>query len=328
MTPCAFFVDALSRRSSLTPLLPHDLGSGTVFSLILTLSLLLDQLGEPPSRVHPVVWMGRYLTWVKGRNRAEGWAAFAQGAAYLIFGSFLFTGAAWLSVLLAEPLPLWLHILLFALLLKPTFSLHALLRAGEAVKRSLPDLPSARRLLAYHLVSRDTAALSEREVAGATVESLAENLTDSVVAPLFYFALFGLPGAVCYRFVNTADAVLGYRTPELIYFGRAAARLDDALNLIPARLAAVLLYAVLGIMRRDPAQGLRAALGATLPSPNAGWTMAMVAGGLGVTLDKRGVYVLNEGGGAPTGREVALTQRLLLGATVLGALSSIGLAHV
>ena len=305
------------------------LSADTLLSLILVLSLLVDGFGEPPNRVHPVAWMGRYLVWVKGRNHAQGWRAFGRGAAHLSLGILLFTSAAWLSVQAVKTAPLWLQPPLFALLLKPTFSLWALLRAGEEVKGALREnVSEARRLLAYHLVSRDTASLSEPEVAGAAVESLAENLTDSVVAPLFYFALFGLPGAVCYRFVNTADAVLGYRTPELEYYGKAAARLDDALNLIPARLAAVLLFLVLGVARRDPARGLRAALAASLPSPNAGWTMAMVAGSLGLELTKRGVYTLNEGGDAPTPRDISRTQRLLVSATGLGLLSLVGLAHV
>ena len=258
--------------------------------LVLGLSLLLDGLGELPNRLHPVAWLGRYLEWAKRRNDKDGWSAFWQGAVYLSLGAVFTAGAAWFAAALVDLLPRWLELPLLALLLKPLFSFRALLGAGEAVKRALvqDDIGEARRLLAWHLVSRDTRALPRSEIAGATVESLAENLSDSVVAPLFYFVLFGLPGAAFYRFVNTADAVLGYRTADLEYFGRPAARLDDALNLIPARLAAVLLFAVLGLSHHHPLRGLSAALSATLPSPNAGWTMALVAGGLGVKLDKRG----------------------------------------
>ena len=162
---------------------------------------------------------------------------------------------------------------------------------------------------------------------GQAVESLAENLSDSVVAPLFYFALLGLPGAALYRFVNTADAVLGYRTQELEYFGKPAARLDDALNLIPARFTAALLYIVLALSNKCPHKGLNAALDAELPSPNAGWTMGMVAGGLDLQLAKRGVYMLNAGGEAPGVQDIVETQRLLVGAALLGTLALIGLAY-
>ena len=295
------------------------------------MSLFWDALlGEPPSRLHPVVWMGHYLGWVKKRNREGAWRAFWRGAAYLTFGMVVVIGVAWLTVSALNLFPFWFSVLATALLLKPMFSLRALLRAGEEVKRALlqKDLSEARQLLSWHLVSRDTTALAEYEVAGAAVESLAENLTDSVVAPLFYFALFGLPGAALYRFVNTADAVLGYRTPDLEYFGKSAARLDDALNLIPARLSAVLLYIVLGLGRHRPARGLSAALSATLPSPNAGWTMALVAGGLGVKLNKRGVYTLNSGGELPGADDITRTQRLLVGAAALGVVSYLGLAYV
>ena len=289
--------------------------------------MLLDGLGELPNRLHPVAWLGRYLEWAKRRKRSGPWRDFLWGSVYLLLGAGLTGGAAWFAAALVDLLPRWLELPLLALLLKPLFSFRALLGAGEAVKRALvqDDVDEARRLLAWHLVSRDTRALSRSEIAGATVESLAENFTDSVVAPLFYFVLFGLPGAAFYRFVNTADAVLGYRTADLEYFGKPAARLDDAFNLIPARLASVLLFAVLGLSHHHPLRGLSAALSATLPSPNAGWTMALVAGGLGVKLDKRGVYVLNEAGTSPSPHAIAQTQRLLSGALGLGFLSLIGL---
>ena len=334
----------------------------------LLLALLCDALlGEPPSRLHPVVGMGRYLTWMKRRNSSRkgtvsplnkgglrgallllwylgvshrskspqppllrgAFIAFWQGTAYLVLGCLLVVGLAWLFVYLLSFLPIWLKIPLLALLLKPLFSFRALLKAGDEVKQSLQrgDLPEARRFLSWHLVSRDTHELTESEVAGAAVESLAENLTDSVIAPLFYFALLGLPGAALYRFVNTADAVLGYRTEELESFGKAAARLDDLLNFIPARFAAALLYFALGLSRHRPVRGLTTALTANLPSPNAGWTMGMVAGGLDVQLDKRGVYVLNAGGTPPKVEDISKTQRLLIGATALGTLSFIGLAY-
>lgn len=304
--------------------------STTLSVTVLLMSLVYDALlGEPPNRLHPVVGMGRYLGWMKRRNSLKGWAAFWQGAAYFALGCSGIAGTGWLLVYLLGFLPIWLTVFLLALLLKPLFSFRALLRAGEEVKQALKreDLSGARRLLSWHLVSRDTSELSESEVVGAAVESLAENLSDSVVAPLFYFALLGLPGVAFYRFVNTADAVLGYRTPALEYFGKSAARLDDVLNFVPARLTAALLYIVLGLSRRPPAKALNTALTANLPSPNAGWTMGMVAGGLNVQLSKRGVYLLNAGGRPPEVDDISKTQRLLVGATALGALSFIGCAY-
>jgi len=169
-------------------------------------------------------------------------------------------------------------------------------------------------------VSRDTAALSEREIAGAATASLAENLTDSIVAPLLYAALFGLPGAAVYRFINTADAVLGYRTPELENFGYAAARADDLLNLVPARLAALLLLAAAalsGAHVRSASRGCWRDRRRT-PSPNGGWTMALMAHALGVRLEKRGVYSLNPEGRSPVAADVAAAGRLVRLTTALG----------
>ena len=207
-------------------------------------SVLLDiRFGEPPTRVHPVVWMGRYLGLKEGVLSVSSLPLprLALGAVFVLVGAGSCGILAWGVTRALSPLPWPVELALTAALLKPLFSVSDLLDAGRVVQQALEqhDLPEARRLLAWHLVSRDTADLSEHEVAGAAVSSLAENLTDSVVAPLFYFALFGLPGAAVYRFVNTADAVLGYRTAELEYFGKFAAHADDVLNYVPARLAAL-----------------------------------------------------------------------------------------
>lgn len=288
-------------------------------------SVLLDiRFGEPPTRVHPVVWMGRYLGL---KNRVLGVSSrplprLALGAAFVFVGAGGCGTIAWSLTRVLSPLPWPLELITTAALLKPLFSVSALLDAGKVVQEALepPDLPGARRLLAWHLVSRDTADLSEHEVAGAAVSSLAENLTDSVVAPLFYFALFGLPGAAVYRLINTADAVLGYRTAELEYFGKFAARADDALNYVPARLAALLLGLALKFSGKDALsawRGMRRDQHLT-SSPNGGVTMALAAAGLGVRLEKRGVYVLNAPGRAPTASDIGETRKLLRRTVALG----------
>src|SRR4029077_2094874 len=157
--------------------------------------------------------------------------------------------------------------------------------AAHQVSRALArgDLAAARRGLAS-LCSRDPGALDGPARAAATIESLAENASDSVVAPLFYFALFGIPGAVFYRAVNTLDAMIGYHG-RYEYLGKAAARFDDLLNLIPARLTAGLLLAAAAVARANVWDGLRVLRrdhGAPA-SPNAGWPMAAMAGLLGVS---------------------------------------------
>jgi adenosylcobinamide-phosphate synthase len=145
------------------------------------------------------------------------------------------------------------------------------------------------------LCSRDASALDEPSIVAATIESLAENASDSFVAPLFYYMLLGLPGVVFYRAVNTLDAMIGYHG-RYEYLGKVAARVDDLLNLIPARLTAALLLAAGALTGKDPLRGLQMLRrdGRNTASPNAGRPMAAMAGLLGVQLEKRGDYSLGD----------------------------------
>ncbi|MFC3861637.1 adenosylcobinamide-phosphate synthase CbiB [Deinococcus antarcticus] len=267
----------------------------------LLLALALDALGEPPARVHPVVWMGHYLKWAR-----KGWKAetptsqLLEGAAGWALGAGVAAGAGHA----ASRAPWYVQ----GVLLKPLLARRALFAAVGEVGAALEkdDLPEARRLLAWHLVSRDTSELSAAEVAGAAIESLAENLSDSVVAPLLAYRVGGLPLAAAYRLTNTADAMWGYRVGELEYAGKTAARVDDLLNLAPARLTAACALIAAGgrgwrVWARDRHR---------TASPNAGHPMSAFAGALGVQLDKRGVYVLNAGGREPGAADLRRAARL------------------
>jgi adenosylcobinamide-phosphate synthase len=163
---------------------------------------------------------------------------------------------------------------------------------GEAVAGGRID---AARAGLRALCSRDPSALDERALVAASIESVAENASDSFVAPLFWFAILGLPGAVFYRATNTLDAMIGYRG-KYEWLGKASARLDDALNFLPARLTAWLLLAAAWLQRRDARRGARvlARDGARTESPNAGRPMAAMAGILGLELAKAGHYRLGD----------------------------------
>jgi len=249
---------------------------------------LLDTVfREPPARLHPVVGIGRLLAGLERFWRDDvraGALAWSVGAAAVLALSSM----AWWGV---TALDVPGRALLTGLLLWPAFSLRMLTGEVTAVEAALGrDLDEARRRLA-RLVSRDTRDLDAAGVRMAALQTLAENLSDSLLAPLFYFVLFGLPGAWLYRYANTADAVWGYRTPRYRRWGRPAARADDALNWIPARLTALLLGpGKLAALRREAGR---------TPSPNAGWPMGALALALGVRLEKRGAYVLNPSGRAP-----------------------------
>jgi adenosylcobinamide-phosphate synthase len=204
-------------------------------------------------------------------------------------------------------------------------SLRGLIAAARAVAAPLAagDLAAARAAVGLHLVSRPTAALAPDEVASAAVESVAENLTDAFVAPVCFYLVFGLAGAAAYRAVNTADAMIGYRDGTLEWFGKVAARLDDALNFVPARIAALGLVGA-AVLAREDARGACRVLrrdGGRTASPNAGRTMAAMAGGLGLTLAKRGAYRLGDGR-PPAASDIARAVRVFAwaAALTLGAL--------
>jgi adenosylcobinamide-phosphate synthase len=207
------------------------------------------------------------------------------------------------------------------MLLKPTFAVRALRDAAFAVRDALRagDVDRARRALGS-LCSRDARALDERALVAATVESIAENTSDSVVAPLFFFAFFGVPGAVFYRAANTLDAMVGYHG-QLEWAGKASARLDDLLNLVPARVTALLLIAAGALLGEGAREGFAVLRrdGARTESPNAGRPMAAMAGLLGVRLEKEGHYALGDEGGA-------LEPELITRAAAIASLASIGAA--
>jgi len=252
--------------------------------------------GEPPNAVHPVAWMGvaiaRGRAWALAGRRGT---QLARGAAVALLVPSLSAAVAYAVVRAVQPSPV-VAVVVMAITLKPLFAVRALRDAAFRVRDALEagDLEAARRALGS-LCSRDAGSLDERALVAATIESVAENTSDSVVAPLLYFALFGLPGAAFYRAANTVDAMMGYRG-KLEWAGKAGARLDDALNLLPARVTALLLVAAgalsgasarrgLAIWRRDAAR---------TESPNAGRPMAAMAGLLGVRLAKAGCYELGD----------------------------------
>lgn len=248
------------------------------------LAVLLDTALGEPRRGHPLVVFGGWATALERRwNRRPGRSAGAGFKATL-----LLVGGPVLVAVFCQwwlpPLLLWpLQVLVLWLAMAPR-SLH---EHALAVARPLAagDLPAARAAVGQ-LVSRDTNALEETGVATAATESVLENGADAVFASLFWFLLAGLPGVVAHRAANTLDAMWGYRTERYEYFGKTAARLDDLLNWVPARLTA-LSYALCGRTRLALSCWRRQA--GQWSSPNAGPVMAAGAGALGVSL----------GGGAP-----------------------------
>jgi len=261
----------------------------------------LDWLfGEPPACVHPVVWMGKALgamgaPWPSRSPSSQ----FLRGAVAWIVGGGAVLAIAALVVPMLRSLPqhppwtLVAQVLILGVLLKPLLAWRMLREEVAGVECALAAGVEEGRKQLSRLVSRDTRRLSVGEVRQSALESLAENLNDSLVAPLFWFSLGGLPAAALYRFANTADAMWGYRD-RWEWAGKWSARADDLLSYLPARLTALLL----ALAARHSLSGLKEVARAT-PSPNSGWPMGMLALALGVRLSKPGVYALNAEGSEP-----------------------------
>ena len=248
-------------------------------------------VGDPRSRMHPVVLVGNLISslekllyheadtdnkkMVKGALLAAFVLVFAYHMAYLLVQ---------LSSQAGNPL---LDTMVQALILSFTISPRSLSEAGRELFQLLEDgnLEKARFKVGW-IVGRDTGKLSPAEVTRATVETIAENTVDGVIAPLFFFAVGGVPLAVLYRAANTMDSMLGYKNDRYLFFGRVPARLDDILNYIPARICGVLFVLSAMLLGFDYRAAWRIMLrdARKHPSPNGGWAEASVAGALGIRL--------------------------------------------
>lgn len=251
-----------------------DMMTAYAMPLTLLLAWLLDAcLGDPACLPHPVVYMGRWIAMGEKRlNR--GSHRRCKGAVFAVL-SITGTGlVAWALFRLLAPLPV-LHIALQALLLFFCLAGRTLRRevrmVFDALERSLDD---GRRQVA-RIVGRDTGALSAQEVRTAALETLAENLSDGVIAPMFWFLLLGVPGALAYKMVNTLDSMIGYRNERYGAFGCWAAHIDDVANYLPARITALLLVVAGGMRWRYVRFVLR--YGPQHASPNSGWPEAALA---------------------------------------------------
>ena len=277
--------------------------------LAIIISLAIDIVfGELPTKIHPVVIIGSIITFFKNifikiKNRISGLLLFVC--------TNVIVSALLLVLYLIFSLNEILLFVIFTILLSSTFSVNMLLKTATDVKKDLDeDIDKARKSVSY-LVSRDTDELSESFIVSAVIESLTENITDSYVAPMFYYSIFGiiillnplkyqlyflLLVPMIYRSCNTLDAMVGYKTDELKYIGFVPAKIDDILNYIPSRISGI--YVVISayllkldgknsymIMKRDARK---------CPSPNSGYTMATTAGALNIQLIKRDTYVLGD----------------------------------
>ena len=281
--------------------------------IFLTLSLLLSLaidiiFGELPTKIHPVVIMGSIIDFFKKifiniKNKLSG---------LLVVLCVLIVSSIILYIIyLICSFNVILLFIMFSILLSSTFSVNMLLQTAVDVKNALDEsIDKARQLVSY-LVSRDTDELTESFIVSATIESLTENITDSYVAPVFYYFIFALIIFVCpidnglfylllvpmfYRIFNTMDAMLGYKTTELSNIGYFPAKIDDILNLIPSRISGIFMVISAYLLKLDGKNAYKIMIrdARKCPSPNSGYTMATAAGALNIQLIKKNTYILGD----------------------------------
>ena len=298
-----------------------EIYSNSIYMLltILLFALAFDLLiGEFPVKLHPVVWIGNIIGFFKNHliKYDSKMAGLIISIAVILISSLIVL----IPMLIAKHYlylndgMLYVFKILAVLLLSSTFSVKLLLDSARDVEKDLKNsnLKKAREAVSY-LVSRKTDELNKEHVISAVIETLSENIPDSYVSTIFYYSIVGIAAfllgfndfdvvilallaALIHRVVDTMDSMLGYKTDELYNIGFVPARLDDALNYIPARISGILIVissAILGlnwkganyIMKRDAGN---------CDSPNSGYTMATVAGALNIQLEKEGVYTLGD----------------------------------
>lgn len=262
------------------------------------IAFLIDTIiGDPRTQYHPVVLMGKLIALLEHcfyRADDSDNKKFVMGIMLVIITLLISYEVAAAIMMLSYQIPFsWGAAAVGGLLLSFTISPNSLAKAGKGIYALLimGELTEAREKVGW-IVGRDTKDLDDAEIARATIETIAENTVDGIIAPLFFFVLGGVPLAVLYRAANTMDSMIGYKNKKYLYFGRGAAKLDDVLNYIPARITAMLFLfsaLILGfdyrnayrIMQRDAAKH---------PSPNGGYAEATMAGALHIRLGGMNSY--------------------------------------
>ena len=262
------------------------------------IAFLIDTIiGDPRTQYHPVVLMGKLIALLEHcfyRADDSDNKKFVMGIILVIITLLISYEVAAAIMMLSYKIPFsWGSAAVGGLLLSFTISPNSLAKAGKGIYALLimGELTEAREKVGW-IVGRDTKDLDDAEIARATIETIAENTVDGIIAPLFFFVLGGVPLAVLYRAANTMDSMIGYKNEKYLYFGRGAAKLDDVLNYIPARITAMLFLfsaLILGfdyrnayrIMQRDAAKH---------PSPNGGYAEATMAGALHIRLGGMNSY--------------------------------------
>ena len=273
--------------------------------VIIGFAILLDLVfGDPKNRYHPTAWIGMLIGTITTRMKNENYTVEKVGGIFIVLipvciSVIILSGLNFsIDLISVESLSILISIISGVVLFKMTIAIKGMERHALAVLDSIQknDLTQARTNLSM-IVKRNTKNLDKNHILSAVLESVSENTVDGVTGPLFYYAIFGLPGAFAYRAINTIDSMIGYRTTMFKNIGWFGAKCDTILNYLPSRLTALVMVLgalILGynwkeslyIIRRDSRK---------LDSPNAGFPMAALAGALGTRLEKTNYYTIGQG---------------------------------
>ena len=247
---------------------------GVVLRVLLPAWLMDRLFGDPVSLPHPVIWFGKMIAFGEKRLNKGSYKLWKGGIMSVLLILFVYSvtiGIEYALSFLGTPAVIGFDIICIFFCLAGTTLIKEVRMVLEAVDRSLEE----GRIQVARIVGRDTSELSAQEVRTAALETLAENLSDGVIAPLFWYLLLGVPGMMAYKMVNTLDSMIGYHSDRYLLFGRVAARVDDVANYIPARLTAFLMVLASGLLKL---LSFVKRYGREHASPNSGYPEAALAG--------------------------------------------------
>ncbi|WDP90713.1 MAG: cobalamin biosynthesis protein CobD [Desulfobacter sp.] len=269
-------------------------GFGLAWQVVAAAFILDILAGDPRWLPHPIIWMGNAISFFEPRFRRLIRSPLVSGLGFALFLIVLTWSLSMVTLALAFRINPWAGAAVQVMLLFYCFSVRSLTRAAMDVARPLVagDLSRARTMVGY-IVGRETANLDRSGITRGAVETVAENFVDGFLSPLFFALVFGVPGAMAYKMVNTLDSMVGYKNDAYLLFGRASARIDDLANYIPARLSVAVISMAAALI--SPARGRRAfttalSQGRNHKSPNAGYPEAAFAGAMGVRMGGPNVY--------------------------------------
>ncbi|MCK9323639.1 MAG: adenosylcobinamide-phosphate synthase CbiB [Candidatus Methanomethylophilaceae archaeon] len=288
---------------------------------IVIVALLIDRfIGEVPNAIHPLRWMGNILGWLDRRvkNRASGWAHLWGLLSYLLVFCIFWFISITVCMLVRVKLGDWtseignytvcwgeiLWIILCGFFFKISFAVFSFRKHCMPIQKDLREgNTEAAAAKVQMIVSRKTKGMDAEHIASSCCETVSENLVDSVCSPTFYFGLLGLTGSVMFRCCNLMDAMWGYLNDKYRNLGFFPAKFDDVLGFITSRVSPVFVWLAAKLMRMPPHPGIIEAARrdhAMTPSPNSGWPMTAVAAALGISMEKKDVYIMGAGSPMPT----------------------------